>query len=80
VSKLDFHYTPKHGSWLNMAECEFASLQCQCLSIRIASAELVQAKIDLWEAGRNAAKAIINWRFTSAKAPTKLKRLYPSAS
>jgi hypothetical protein len=78
VSKLDFHYTPKHGSWLNMAECEFAVLQRQCLSTRIPSAERVQAKIDLWEAERNAAQATVKWRFTSSKARMKLKRLYPS--
>jgi hypothetical protein len=78
ISKLDFRYTPKHGSWLNMAECEFAVLQRQCLSARIASADQLRAKIAAWEVERNAAKATVQWRFTSAKARTKLKRLYPS--
>ena len=78
VSKLDFRYTPKHGSWLNMAECEFAVLQRQCLSTRVPSADAVQAKTLAWEDIRNAAKATVTWRFTSARARTKLKRLYPS--
>lgn len=80
ISKLDFRYTPKHGSWLNMAECEFAVLERQCLSTRIASAEVVRATTAAWEAERNAAKATVQWRFTSAKARTKLTRLYPSQS
>lgn len=79
-SKLDFRYTPKHGSWLNMAECEFAVLHRQCLSSRIGSAELVQAKCAAWETARNAAKATVQWRFTCTKARSKLKRLYPSQS
>lgn len=78
VSKLDFRYTPKHGSWLNMAECEFAVLQRQCLSTRVPSADAVQAKTLAWEDIRNAEKATVTWRFTSARARTKLKRLYPS--
>ena len=78
ISKLDFRYTPKHGSWLNMAECEFAVLQRQCLSTRVSSADAVQAKTLAWEAIRNAEKATVTWRFTSARARTKLKRLYPS--
>jgi hypothetical protein len=80
ISKLDFRYTPKHGSWLNMAECEFAVLQRQCLDTRLASAELVQARTAAWEVERNAAQATVQWRFTSPKARTKLKRLYPSPS
>jgi hypothetical protein len=80
VSKIDFRYTPKHGSWLNMAECEYSVLLRQCLDTRIASLEHVQAKVDAWEAARNAATATVQWRFTSAKARTKLKRLYPSNS
>jgi DDE superfamily endonuclease len=80
ISKLDFRYTPKHGSWLNMAECEFAVLQRQCLSTRIGSAELVQAKTMAWQAERNAVKATVQWRFTTKKARKKLRRLYPSSS
>lgn len=72
--------TPKHGSWRNMAECEFAVLQRQCLSTRIASAELVQAKTAAWEAQRNTAKAIVQWWFTNKNARAKLKRLYTSSS
>jgi len=80
IRKLDFRYTPKHGSWLNMAECAFAVLQRQCRSTRVASAELVAAKTLTWETVRNAAKATVTWRFTSTRARTKLKRLYASRS
>jgi hypothetical protein len=78
VSKLDFHYTPKHGSWLNMAECEFAVLLGQCLDQRIADIATVRRKSAAWEQRRNSAKATVNWRFTTTKARLKLKRLYPS--
>ncbi len=78
ISKLDFRYTPKHGSWLNMAECEFAVLIGQCLDQRIADIPKVRRKATAWERRRNAAKATVNWRFTTTKARTKLKRLYPS--
>ena len=78
VSKLDFRSTPKHGSWLNMAECAFAVLQRQCLSTRVPSAEDVRAKTTAWATARNAAKATVTWQFTSARARTKLRRLYPS--
>jgi hypothetical protein len=78
VSKLDFHYTPKHGSWLNMAECEFAVLLGQCLDQRIGDIPTVRRKSTAWEKRRNTAKATVNWRFTTTKARTKLKRLYPS--
>ena len=78
VSKLDFHYTPKHGSWLNMAECEFAVLLGQCLDQRIANIATVRRKTRAWEQRRNSAKATVNWRFTTTKARLKLKRLYPS--
>ena len=78
VSKLDFHYTPKHGSWLNMAECEFGVLLGQCLDQRIATIATVRRKTTAWEQRRNTAKATVNWRFTTTKARLKLKRLYPS--
>jgi hypothetical protein len=78
VSKLDFHYTPKHGSWLNMAECEFAVLLGQCLDQRIPDIATVRRKTTAWEQRRNTAKATVNWRFTTTKARLKLKRLYPS--
>jgi DDE superfamily endonuclease len=78
LQKLDFRYTPKHGSWLNMAEIEFAALSTQCLDRRIPDQATVRRCIGVWEAGRNADQATINWRFTTAKARRKLKRLYPS--
>lgn len=78
ISKLDFHYTPKHGSWLNMAECEFAVLLGQCLDQRIAEIASVRRKARAWERRRNDAKGTVNWRFTTTKARVKLKRLYPS--
>jgi hypothetical protein len=78
ISKLDFRYTPKHGSWLNMAECELAIVLGQCLDQRIGDMESVQRKAAAWEQRRNTAKATVNWRFTTTNARAKLKRLYPS--
>ena len=78
LQKLDFRYTPKHGSWLNMAENEFAVLSTQCLDRRSPDQALVRRRIRAWEAGRNADHATIHWRFTTAKARRKLKRLYPA--
>ena len=78
VSKLHFCYTPKHGSWLNMAEVEFAVIRGQCLDQRIATIATVQRKVAAWEARRNAAHATVNWRFTTDNARIKLERLYPS--
>jgi hypothetical protein len=77
LRKLDFHYTPTHGSWLNMAEIEFAVVSTQCLDRRLADAETVRRTIAAWETRRNAAKAIVEWRFTTAKARRKLKHIYP---
>jgi hypothetical protein len=74
---LDFHYTPKHGSWLNMAEIEFAVVSTQCLDRRLGDQETVRCVIAAWETRRNAAKAIVDWRFTTAKARRKLKHIYP---
>jgi hypothetical protein len=78
LQKLDFRYTPKHGSGLNMAEIEFAVLSTPCLKRRIPDQATMRRRISAWEVGRNAATATINWRFTTAKARRKLKRLYPS--
>jgi DDE superfamily endonuclease len=78
LRKLDFRYTPKHGSWLNMAEIEFAVLSRQGLDQRVPRPETVQRTITAWETQRNAAQAKVNWRFTIAKARRQLKRLYPS--
>jgi hypothetical protein len=78
--KLEFHYTPTHGSWLNMAEIELSVLARQCLDQRIASSELLRQVIAAYEARRNAAQATITWQFTPEKARVKLRRLYPSPS
>ena len=75
--KLEFHYTPKHGSWLNMAECEFAVLARQCLNRRIASIETLREEIAAWQGPRNQLQTKIHWQFGTDLARTKLKRLYP---
>ncbi len=76
--KLEFHYTPKHGSWLNMAEIELSVLNRQCLDRRIADRETLEQEVAAWEESRNAKGTTVNWRFTTADARIKLKRLYPS--
>lgn len=78
ADKLEIHHTPKHGSWLNMAEIELSALGRQCLSRRIAQRETLRDQIANWEQQRNQAKAKVNWRFTTADARIKLQRLYPS--
>jgi len=78
TEKLEIHYTPKHGSWLNMAEIELSILARQCLSDRFPTMEVLQAQVAAWQRERNQAGVIINWRFTTADARIKLKRLYPS--
>ncbi len=75
--KLEFHYTPKHASWLNMAECELSVLSRQCLSRRIADPDRLKAEVKAWVATRNAARAKINWTFRVADARKKLAHLYP---
>jgi len=77
LRKLDFHYTPKHGSWLNMAEIEISILSRQCLKRRIASRAHLQQVTYSWVQRRNAQQATINWDFDVTKARTKLARLYP---
>jgi hypothetical protein len=77
LRKLDFHYTPKHGSWLNMAEIEFAVVSTQCLDRRLGDQETVRREIVAWATRRNEQKATAEWRFTTTKARRKLKRLYP---
>lgn len=77
LNKLEFRYTPKHGSWLNMAELEFSMLHRQCLDRRLPSQADVAREAAAWEAERNARKATVTWRFTTADAQTKLARLYP---
>ncbi len=76
--KLEVHYTPKHGSWLNMAEIELSVLSRQCLDRRIGSLAELEREVTAWQARRNANAVGINWRFTTADARIKLKRLYPS--
>ena len=78
AAKLEWHYTPKHASWLNLVEIEIGILSRQCLKRRIPTQEQLRQEIAAWEAQRNAAKATIEWRFTSDKARTKLSRLYPT--
>lgn len=76
--KLDVHHTPKHGSWLNMAEIELSVLGRQCLDRRIPDPPKLQREIDAWAATRAAANAGVNWHFTTDDARIKLKRLYPT--
>jgi hypothetical protein len=77
LAKLEIHYTPKHGSWLNMAETELGVLSRQCLDRRIEHRDLLTNEVGAWEAHRNTAKCRVNWRFTTHDARTKLRRLYP---
>ncbi len=76
--KLEVHYTPKHGSWLNMAEIELAALNGQCLDRRIGARASVVEAVAAWETERNDARMTVNWRFTTTDARIKLKRLYPT--
>ncbi len=78
AEKLEIHYTPKHGSWLNMAEIELSALQRQCLDRRLADRPTLEREVTAWARDRNAAAATIDWRFTTADARIKLKRLYPA--
>ncbi|HEV8635940.1 MAG TPA: IS630 family transposase, partial [Chloroflexota bacterium] len=75
--KLEFHHTPKHGSWLNMAEAEIALLSRQALDQRLPDTDAVKRALAAWERPRNDARATVNWRFTVTDARRKLKRLYP---
>ena len=78
AARLEIHYTPKHGSWLNMAETELSIVSRQCLDRRIENKDVMEREIAIWEMSRNEACARINWQFTTADARIKLKRLYPS--
>jgi hypothetical protein len=78
MERIEWHFTPKHGSWLNMAEIELSVLATQCLSERMGSREHLEQAVAAWEAARNAALVRVDWRFTTADARIKLKRLYPS--
>jgi hypothetical protein len=76
--RFEFVYTPKHGSWLNMAEIELQVLNKQCLKQHIATIEEVKEQVDAWGTNRDNSKSKINWQFTTKDARIKLKRLYPS--
>jgi len=78
TDKLELHYTPKHGSWLNMAEIELSVLQRQCLRQRLGDRAAVDQAVTAWSDRRNAAVSAIRWQFTTAHARTKLHRLYPA--
>jgi len=78
AERLEWHYTPKHGSWLNMAEIELAALAKQCLGQRIGSFAALTRQVAAWELERNERQVGVNWQFTTAKARVKLHRLYPS--
>ena len=77
LDKLEFHFTPKHGSWLNMAEIEFSVLSRQCLDRRIGDETTLIQEITAWEDKRNNAEATVDWQFTTKDARIKLKKLYP---
>lgn len=78
ADKLEIHYTPKHGSWLNMAEVELSVLSRQCLDRRIAEQATLRTEVAAWQERRNAQRGKVDWRFTTDDARIKLKRLYPS--
>jgi len=78
LDKLEFCYTPKHGSWLNMAEIELSVLNRQCLDRRISNQDILIEEVAAWEQHRNHKASPLNWRFTTKDARIKLKRLYPS--
>ena len=80
LDRLEFVYTPKHGSWLNLAECEFSVLARQCLDRRIADRDKLEREIRAWEAPRNESDEPVRWRFTTEEARVKLAHLYPSVS
>ncbi len=77
AESLEIHYTPKHGSWLNMAEIELSVLSRQCLNRRIESMEELKREVSAWEQERNERQVVVKWQFTTADARIKLRRLYP---
>jgi transposase len=78
TERLEIHYTPKHGSWLNMAETELSVLTTQCLDRRIPDPTTLRQEVAAWEQRRTQARCTVEWRFTTQEARIKLKRLYPS--
>ena len=78
ADKLEVHYTPKHGSWLNMAEIELSVLARPCLSERMNDKENLQKQVAAWQERRNASTVTIDWRFTTDDARIRLKKLHPT--
>lgn len=78
AERIELHHTPKHGSWLNIAEIELSALGRQCLARRIAHQDSLRRKVEQWEQQRNAAVTKVDWQFTTAQARVKLRSLYPS--
>jgi DDE superfamily endonuclease len=78
AGRFEWHHTPKHGSWLNVAECELSALARQCLDRRIPDLPTLTREVAAWERTRNRATVKVDWQFTTADARIKLKRLYPS--
>jgi hypothetical protein len=78
LSRLEFHYTPKHGSWLNMAEIEIGVMNGQCLNRRIAEQQIICEEVAAWEQQRNKEESKIRWTFTVSDARVKLAKIYPS--
>jgi hypothetical protein len=78
VERFEWHYTPKHGSWLDMAESELGVLSSQCLDRRIPDQGVLKVEVEAWQADRNTKHAKADWQFTTADARVKLKRLYPA--
>lgn len=77
IKKLEIHYTPKHGSWLDIAEIELNVMTRQCLSRRIASIDVLRSELSAWEDERNNGQSKVNWQFTTKDARIKLVSLYP---
>lgn len=77
AEKLEIHYTPKHGSWLNIAETELSILRRQCLARRIPDQAVLTKEVAAWEVARNGTRGTVNWRFTTVDARIRLKHLYP---
>ena len=77
AARIEWHYTPEHASWLNIAECELSVLRRQCLKARIADIETVMTQVNAWQKQRNEKQIGVDWRFTTEDARIKLRRLYP---
>lgn len=77
AAKIEWHYTPEHASWLNIAECELSVLARQCLARRVTDAQTLTREVTAWQERRNNARVTVDWQFTNEEARIKLKRLYP---